>query len=82
MSVRSEAIEILRQKAANLFGVEIESLNENTRFGEDLKCKSVNYVQLSAALEDEFEVELPFMKFQEMKTFGEAAEFIARELGE
>lgn len=82
MSIKQEAVEILCKKAANLFGVDSASLNENTRFEEDLQCKSVNYVQLSAALEDEFEVELPYMQFKQLKTFGDAGAFIGKELGE
>ncbi len=82
MSVKSEAVEVLCKKAARLFGKDAASMNENTRFQEDLQCKSVNFVQLGSALEDEFEVEIPFMKFQEMKTFGEAGEYIGKQLGE
>lgn len=82
MSVKDEAVEILCKKAAALFGLDAASLNENTRFEEDLHCKSVNYVQLSAALEDEFEVELPYMQFKQIETFGEAGEFIGKALGE
>ncbi len=82
MTIREEAVEILCAKAAKIFGGDAKSYGENTRFIEDLGCKSVNLVQLGAALEDEFEVEVPYMQFAELKTFGEAADFIARALGE
>jgi acyl carrier protein len=76
MTIREDAIEALRDKASKLFVVDKAALNENTRFEEDLHCKSVNYVQLSAALEDEFDVEVPYMEFRKKKTFGEAGDYI------
>lgn len=51
-------------------------MNENTRFEEDLHCKSANMVQFSAALEDAFEIEVPFMTIKKMKTFGEVAQWM------
>ena len=77
MEIKEEAVQVLIKKAASLFGLDPETLSENTRFEEDLHCKSVNYVQLSAALEDEFDVEVPYMEFKRKQTFGEAGEYIA-----
>ena len=77
MEIREEAIEVLVKKAAALFGLDPATLGENTSFEDDLHCKSVNYVQLSAALEDEFDVEVPYMEFKRKKTFGEAGDYIA-----
>lgn len=82
MTIREEALAILVKKAATLFGKDPATLGENTRFEEDLAAKSVNYVQLSAALEDEFDVEVPYMEFKRKTTFGEAAAYIAELLGE
>lgn len=81
MTIREEALEVLVKKAAALFAKDPATLNENTRFEEDLGAKSVNYVQMSAALEDEFDVEVPYMEFKRKKTFGEAADYIAELLG-
>ena len=82
MTVKEEVVELLRNKAAALFGVDAAELDENTRFIEDLGCKSINMVQLSAALEDEFEVEIPFAAFKDFITFGDVGDFIDRALGE
>jgi acyl carrier protein len=82
MAIREEAIEVLVQKAASLFGKDPASLGAGTRFIEDLEAKSVNFVQLSAALEEQFEVEVPYMEFRKKSTFGEAADFIAKIFGE
>lgn len=76
MSIREEVVEILKKKAAEVLGVNPLSLDENTRFEEDLKAKSVNFVQFTAALEDEYDIEVPFMEFRRKKTFGEAGDYI------
>lgn len=76
MSIREEALEVMCKKAAALFGMDATELGPDTRFEEDLHCKSVNYVQLSAALEDEFDVEVPYMDFRRKATLGEAADYI------
>ena len=80
MTVREEAIEVLCKKAAALFGVDAATLGENTRFTEDLNCKSTNIVQFSAALEDAFDIEVLFMELKRKKTFGEAADWMESQL--
>ena len=82
MSIREEALDILVKKAASIFTLDPATLGAQTRFAEDLQAKSVNYIQLSAALEDEFDVEVPFMEFKRKATFGEAADYIAAMFGE
>lgn len=82
MSIRDEAVEVLVKKAAQMFGKPESELGADTSFDDDLHAKSVQYVQLSAALEDEYEVEVPYMDFRRMKTFGDAADYIAEEFGE
>ena len=41
-----------------------------------------DYPQLSAALEDEFEIEIPYQYISAWRTFGDAADYIATTLGE
>lgn len=73
---QEEVIGILKDKAAEIFGVDPDTLGPETRFVEDLHCKSVNIVQFAAALEDEYEVEVPFMQLNKKKNFQEAAQYI------
>ena len=68
-------------KAAALFGKDKASLNENTRFTEDLAAKSVNLVQIIAVLEEEYDVAISFMEFRRAKTIGEAADYVAGLIG-
>lgn len=65
------------ERACVLYGKKPEELNENTRFLEDLGAKSVNASQMTTFLEDEFDVEVPYMEFRRKKTIGEAAEYVA-----
>ena len=76
MTINEEAIEALCKKAASLFGGQASDYNENTRFEEDLHCKSVNYVQFSAALEDVFDMEVPYAEFCKLTSFAEAGEYM------
>ena len=83
----NEYIDKIIEHAANIFGVDAASLNENSTWKEDLHLdvsKSLqdrNFVDFKAALEDEFEVEIPNIKFGKTKNILEMAEFI-RELAE
>ncbi len=76
MTIREEAIQVLIEKAVKLFGCKAEDLSENTSFKEDLNCKSSNIVQFSAALEDHFDIEVPYMELARRKTFGEAGDLM------
>lgn len=77
MSFKEEVIELLKKTAAKMFQVEPSTLNGDTRFLEDLNCKSVDFVRITAALEDEYDVEVPFMAFKRCDTFAAAADYIA-----
>ena len=73
---QEEVVDILKDKAVEIFGCDRDSLSADTRFVEDLHCKSVNIVQFASALEDEYEVEVPFMELNKKATFAEAAKFV------
>ena len=73
----SEVLGKIIERAAELYKVEPSQYSAETRFVEDLKAKSVNYVQIISVLEEEFDVQIPFMEFRRKKTFGEAAEYVA-----
>lgn len=77
MSFQEEVVALLVKKAAELFGLDPASLNAETRFKEDLGCKSADIVKFTVALEDEYDVEVPFMAFNRNATFGEAAAYMS-----
>ena len=53
-----------------------EDITAETRFTEDLNAKSISIAQLMNALEDEYDVEVPYMEFKRRRTIGEAAAYI------
>lgn len=81
MDFKEEVIELLIKKAAALYGLDPDTLNGDTRFKEDLGCKSSDIVKFTVALEDEYDVEVPFMAFNRNKTFAEAADYMSELLG-
>ena len=76
MTIKEEVVKALAKKAAFLFHVDESTLNENTRFVEDLGAKSTNIVQFSAMLEDMYDIEVSYMELAKKKTFGEAGEYM------
>lgn len=73
---QEEVLDILKDKAVEIFGADRDALSAETSFVDDLGCKSVNIVQFASALEDEYEVEVPFMQLNKCKTFADAAKFV------
>jgi acyl carrier protein len=81
MELKDQILEKTIQRASELFKKNPSELSADTKFVEDLKAKSVNYVQIITILADTFDVEIPFMEFRRKKTLGEAAEYVAQLCG-
>jgi len=81
MGLRDEILEKIIQRTAEVFKKDRGELSADTRFVEDLKAKSVNFIQIIAILEDAFDVQINFMEFRRKKTLGEAAEFVSQLCG-
>jgi acyl carrier protein len=82
MELKDEILEKIIQRAAVLFKKKPGELSLDTKWVEDLKAKSVNYVQVIAILEDAFDVQINFMEFRRKKTLGEAAAYVAQLCGD
>lgn len=76
MDQRDEVIAKIIERGAPLFGKKPEEMTEELRFNEDLAAKSVHISQITTYLEDEFDIEVPYMQFRRKKTIGEAADFV------
>ena len=70
------------QRISAILGIPPETVNEDSKFIEDLNAKSGNMSQLVNYLEDEYDVEVAYMDFRRKKTVGQAAEYIASLLDE
>ena len=73
MELREQIVNDIIAKATSIFGGEI---TEETRFTDDLKAKSLHLVQIVTMLEDNYDVEVQYMKFRRYPTIGEAADFV------
>jgi acyl carrier protein len=76
MAEKQQVVEKIVERVCEIFGKERSDVGETTRFAEDLGAKSGNISQLTTFLEDQFDVEVPFMNFNRKKTIGEAAEYV------
>jgi acyl carrier protein len=76
MAQKQQVVEKIVERVCGIFGKQTSDVGEATRFVEDLGAKSGNLTQITTFLEDEFEIEIPFMEFRRRKTIGEAAEFV------
>lgn len=74
--MKEEVLEKMIERATEVFSIDKSKLSGGTHFKDDLKAKSVQIVQVTTFLEDEFDVEIPYMEFRRKATFEEAAEYI------
>lgn len=73
----------VRNLIVDQFGVEEDSITENTAFVEDLDADSLAIVELSMAVEEEFGLgELEDEDVTELKTVGDLVHFIQTKLDE
>jgi len=75
MGQREQIVEKIKERVCVLFDKKPEELDESTSFIE-LGAKSGNVSQMTNFLEDEFDVEVPFMEFRRKTTIGEAADYV------
>lgn len=76
MAIRDQIKQKLIERGAPLFGKKAEEIKEDMKFVDDLKAKSVHYSQITTYLEDEFDVEIPYMDFRRKATIGEAIDYV------
>ena len=55
-----------------------EQLTDSTELIADLGAKSANLVRIIAVLEEEFDLEIPFMQFRRKKSIGEAIDYVVQ----
>lgn len=61
-------------------GVKEEEVTEASSFTEDLGADSLDVVELVMAFEDEFGIDIPDEEVNEIKTVGNAVEYISKKL--
>lgn len=76
MTIQEEVCQALAKKCAELFNANEAELGPDTKLVEDLGAKSTNYVQISAMLEDMYDLEVPYMELRRKATFAEIGDYI------
>jgi acyl carrier protein len=66
----------LQELAAEILGVEPEQVQLNVSFARDLAADSLDLVELIAAVEDKYEVELSEEELEKMKNVGDLWTFL------
>lgn len=73
--------EILRKVVnviADQIAVDVNDLDENTAFEDDLDADSLDLLQIVTAIEDEFNVSVEDEDFEGVKTVGDAIDYIQK----
>jgi acyl carrier protein len=68
--------EELQALAAEILGVEPEQVQMNVSFARDLAADSLDIVELIAAVEDKYDVELPEEELENLKNVGDLWKFL------
>lgn len=72
---RTNVMNAFLTRANTVFGKKDGEITDDTTF-EELHAKSVQISQITTYLEDEFDIEIPYMKFRRKKTVGEAVDYV------
>jgi len=70
----------VKKVIVEVLGVDEEKITTDSRFVEDLGAESVQSLELVAAFEDEFDIEMEEDVALQVKTVGKAVEFIKKHL--
>ncbi|MCM8768380.1 MAG: acyl carrier protein [Candidatus Omnitrophica bacterium] len=70
----------VKKVTAQVLGLDEDMIRPESRFVEDLGAESVQSLELVAAFEDEFDIEMEEDAALQVKTVGDAVSFIARHL--
>jgi len=75
---RAEVAERVKRVTAQVLGVKPEAISESSRFVEDLGAESIQSLELVAAFEEEFQIEMEEDAALSVKNVGDAITFIHR----
>ncbi len=68
----------VKEVTARTLKIDPGRIQDNSRFVEDLGAESIQSVELVAAFEEEFDIEMDEEEALDVKTVGKAVEFIQR----
>jgi acyl carrier protein len=77
MATRDEIVEGLAEILEEVAGVNPDDVSEEKSFTEDLDVDSLSMVEVVVAAEEKFNVKIPDDSVQDLKTVGDAVNYIA-----
>ena len=79
MTTQEQTVEErVKQIVAKVFRKDVSQISRDTRFIEDLYAKSLNIIELTAVLENEFDIDIPGHEARRNKTVGQAIDLIEK----
>lgn len=78
----SKTIDRIKKVTAELLKIDAGKITEKSRFVEDLGAESIQSVELVAAFEEEFDIEMDEDAALGVKTVGDAVRFIDKVMAE
>ena len=79
---RAEVLERIRSHLSEELGIDATTIEEPSRFKEDLEADSLDLVELVMELEDNYGVRIPDDQAAKILTVGQAADFVAAHAAE
>ena len=74
---REENLQRVKEVVSDVLAVPLEDINEGDEFIADLGAESIQSMELVAAFEDEFEIEMDEEAALQVQTVGDVVDFIA-----
>ena len=72
----SDILDRVKKVTVEQLSVKVEEVNESSSFTEDLGADSLDVVELVMKLEDEFGIDIPDDDVNQIKTVGDAVNYI------
>lgn len=73
---RNEVLELVRDHLATELEIDPSKIDETTRFREDLDADSLDLYELVMELEDRYKIRMSEEEAAEVKTVGQAVDFV------
>ena len=78
---RAQALDTLKEVAAEVLSVDPDQITEAARFKEDLDADSLDLVELVMGLEERFDIEVPEDDLEGVTTVGQAVDLVMGKVG-
>ena len=76
---REEVLELIRSHLSEELGIDAATIEERSRFKEDLEADSLDLVELVVELEDRYGIRMDEDQAERIKTVGQAVDFVVEQ---